>query len=139
MKLKITLIIVILVLLSCSVLGASETCLNVKSKNIHSLLVSQVDKSVCVFGRLIIEPHFIYFKTASSNSLYAGKIYLPINYAEAIRSDLKNNQCYEYSGILTLRKNSSKCEDAQCYSYYLKNESEHIPYVGLKTDRVGCG
>ena len=138
MKSKKIPIVVILVLLSCSGFGASETCLNAKSTNIHSILVSQVDKSVCVFGRLVIEPHFTYFKTVSANSLYAGRIYLPIKYAEAIRSNLKNNQCFEYSGILSLKKNSSKCEGVQCYSYYLKNESAQISYVGLKSDRVGC-
>ncbi|MCW8879409.1 MAG: hypothetical protein OQJ89_11170 [Kangiellaceae bacterium] len=121
MKTKLFYLVFLLAFSGCSKAEKEQECIDAMSADIHNQLVTKVDKKVCVSGKLTLEPHFVYFKTKYTNddSLYAGKIYLPIRYAEALRNSLKNEQYYEFSGKIKLKETSSKCEQANCYSYYL--------------------
>jgi len=78
-------------------------------------------QEICVAGPVSLEPHGVYFRptNAAGDSLYGGKIYLPISYADALREGLADGDIFEFTGVLEISK-SSGCSLASCFVYYLR-------------------
>ncbi len=98
-----------------------QDCTDAKSPNLYPILWNSIGKSICLSGRVNVEPHFVYFETYEVNdeSLYGGRIYLPISFNEAIRKNLKTGDIATFSGILELENTTNKCKEMGCLVFYL--------------------
>ena len=101
--------------------GYKQDCTDAKSPNLYPILSNSIGKSICLRGRVNVEPHFVYFESYEVNdeSLYGGRIYLPISFNEAIRKNLKTGDIATFSGILEFENTTNKCKEMGCSVFYL--------------------
>lgn len=98
----------------------NRSCIDTRQDNIREVLLANESQRVCIRGPLRVAPHRLYFNTRGDDetSLYGGKIFLPMSYADGLRADLVDKNVYEYEGVLRISKNSN-CSTDSCFVYYL--------------------
>jgi hypothetical protein len=103
-----------------------EECTDANSPNLYSKLINRIGKPICLSGSVNVEPHFVYFETGRVNeeSLYGGRVYLPISFNEAIRKNLKTGDIATFSGVLEFRNKTNKCKEMSCAVFALSKSQQ---------------
>lgn len=99
-------------------------CLDVSQEIDDSVLFSMVDQLICVEGpvRVVLDQPYYELKTDNEPSLYGGKIYIALSYANAIRAGLNDYDFYKSEGLLQAKR-STQCNSISCTTFTLKYES----------------
>ena len=98
-----------------------ENCFDVNTENFYKEIAYYDGKNVCLSGVAQVGWHGVTFLTNYSGIIlpYGGNVYLPISYEEAIDLKLETGDTFSFYGKLEIRQSRTKCENGECYTYYL--------------------